>query len=234
MTNSLDIALSVALDLGLPVFPCMETLNEKGKVSKRPYTRNGFKDACREEVQIRKWWGQHPNALIGVPTGEQSGIFVIDIDQSDVKDGEASFHALGVNDPMTCQTKTVSGGRHIIFKYPDGYNLKNTTSGPLGNHIDTRGNGGYVIWAGSKTCLGNYQYREGFTPNETGFCDLPPQLLNMLVNTDEEFFSGLISNGPIPEGKRNDTLFREGVRLANKGVSDELVREHIQVRAKDC
>ena len=141
MTNSLDIALSVALDLGLPVFPCMETLNEKGKVSKRPYTRNGFKDACREEVQIRKWWGQHPNALIGVPTGEQSGIFVIDIDQSDVKDGEASFHALGVNDPMTCQTKTVSGGRHIIFKYPDGYNLKNTTSGPLGNHIDTRGNG---------------------------------------------------------------------------------------------
>ena len=34
MTNSLDIALSVALDLGLPVFPCMETLNEKGKVSK--------------------------------------------------------------------------------------------------------------------------------------------------------------------------------------------------------
>ena len=234
MTNSLDIALSVALDLGLPVFPCMETLNEKGKVSKRPYTRNGFKDACREEVQIRKWWGQHPNALIGVPTGEQSGIFVIDIDQSDVKDGEASFHALGVNDPMTCQTKTVSGGRHIIFKYPDGYNLKNTTSGPLGNHIDTRGNGGYVIWAGSKTCLGDYQYREGFTPNETSFCDLPPQLLNMLVNTDEEFFSGLISNGPIPEGKRNDTLFREGVRLANKGVSDDLVREHIQVRAKDC
>ena len=135
---------------------------------------------------------------------------------------------------MTCQTKTVSGGRRIIFKYPDGYNLKNTTSGPLGNHIDTRGNGGYIIWAGSKTCLGNYQYREGFTPNETGFCDLPPQLLNMLVNTDEEFFSGLISNGPIPEGKRNDTLFREGVRLANKGVSDELVREHIQARAKDC
>ena len=28
------------------------------------------------------WWTQHPNALIGVPTGKVTGLFEVDIDQS--------------------------------------------------------------------------------------------------------------------------------------------------------
>ena len=155
MTSSLDIALSVAVDLGLPVFPCKETLKEKGKVSKRPYTWNGFKDASREEVQIRKWWGQHPNALVGVPTGPKTGILVVDIDQSSEKSGEASFNKLQIEDPETTQTRTVSGGRHLIFAYPEPYDIRNNASTKLGKDIDVRGDGGYIIWAGSKTVLGD-------------------------------------------------------------------------------
>ena len=155
MSEMIKVALSVAHDFGLPVFPCRETLTNKGKIAKSPYTRNGYKDATIDEAQIYQWWGQYPNALIGVPTGRETGIFVVDIDVGQDKDGEASFNEFGLDDPHTCQTITMSGGRHLIFTYPAEYELKNT-AGALGKDIDTRGNGGYIIWAGSATSEGTY------------------------------------------------------------------------------
>ena len=233
MSSMMDVALSVARDLDLPVFPCRETLN-KGKVAKSPYTSNGFKDASTDLGKIYKWWKQYPKALIGVPTGEKSKIFGIDIDQSDDKNGEASFSALGIPDPKTCQTLTVSGGRHIIFKYPDGHDLRNTTSGILGKNIDTRGNGGYLIWAGSETVLGDYSYRKGFSYYDVGFQHLPEELLSLLLNERKNPSKTLFSELPIPKGQRNDTIFMEGVTLANHGVSDELVTNHVLARALNC
>jgi len=54
--------LAAALDdarRGIPVFPCHPA-------DKRPLTRNGFKDATTDEQQIRAWWQQWPDALIGM------------------------------------------------------------------------------------------------------------------------------------------------------------------------
>lgn len=232
MSEMINKALSVARDLGLPVFPCRETLTKKGRTAKNPYTKNGFKDATSDEAQIRQWWRQHPNALIGVPTGEMSGIFVIDIDQSDGKNGEATFSLLGVSDPITCQTITVSGGRHLIFKYPEGHDLRNTSSGPLGEHIDTRGNGGYVIWAGSTSAEGSYSYREGFGA-EIGFGELPSALLARLL-ANEGGAASLHFTGEIPNGQRNNTLFKEAVSLASKRVAPEAVTQHVLSRLQDC
>ena len=185
-------ALSVARDLYLPIFPCVEFCDANGKVSKRPYIKNGFKAATVDEAQIRRWWTQYPNAIIGVPTGKNTGLFVIDIDQSEDKNGEASFAKLGIDDPITCQTHTVSGGRHIIFKYPKGHQLRNSTHGPLGQHIDTRGEGGYVIWAGSQTPRGAYAYREGYSPEEVGFSELPKSLLRILLKKKGKIYLKLV------------------------------------------
>ena len=151
MTDALEIALQISNELGLPVFPCREKPNATGKGIKSPYTANGYTDASTDEQQICNWWHANPNALIGVPTGQANGILVVDIDQSDAKDGEASFAELGIDDPETVQTITQSGGRHIIFKYPDGYDIRNSAGNVLGKSIDVRANGGYVIWAGSRT-----------------------------------------------------------------------------------
>ena len=54
--------------------------------------------------------------IVGIRTGKITGLFVVDIDQSDTRNGELSFVALGLGDPVTCQTLTQSGGRHFIFK----------------------------------------------------------------------------------------------------------------------
>ncbi len=117
--------------------------------------------------------------MIGVPTGRENGIFVVDIDFRPGKDGEASFNEFGVGDPHTCQTITMSGGRHLIFTYPTGHNL-GISNGKYGDGIDTRGNGGYIIWAGSATKEGAYSYREGFGP-EVGFNDMPDSLLKIML-----------------------------------------------------
>ena len=64
-----DAALLLAKRRGKPVFPC--------KPDKKPYTNHGLHDATTDEATIRKWWAQYPDALIGLPTGNVSGLVVM-------------------------------------------------------------------------------------------------------------------------------------------------------------
>ena len=172
--------------------------------------------------------------MIGVPTGQETGIFVIDIDQSEEKNGEEAFAALGVGDPITCQTITQSGGRHLIFEYPSGYDLRNDASGKLAQHVDVRANGGYAIWAGSRSCVGEYKYRTGFSPTEVGFEPLPEKLLERCTTEQPSILEHPNKPHMLVTGQRNNTLFLEGVNLVHRGVSDERVWEYIKGRAEDC
>src|SRR5215831_16602775 len=74
---------------GMPVFPC-------NPLDKKPLTPHGFKDATRDEAQIRAWCTQCPNAMIGAPTGPRIGMWVVDTDKDPVKniDGEATLAQL--------------------------------------------------------------------------------------------------------------------------------------------
>ena len=75
----LEVALQISTELGFSVFPCTEK-PQGNKKAKSPYTNRGYKDASGDEEQIRLWWHSFPNAMIGVPTGKENGIFVVDID----------------------------------------------------------------------------------------------------------------------------------------------------------
>ena len=226
----LDIALQISAEFGFSVFPCREKA-QGNKKAKSPYTNRGYKDASRDEEQIRSWWHNFPNAMIGVPTGRENGIFVVDIDVGQDKDGEASFNEFGLDDPHTCQTITMSGGRHLIFAYPAEYKFKNT-AGALGKDIDTRGDGSYIIWAGSATSEGAYSYREGFGP-EVGFNALPSALLERLT-VNNGGTASLPFTGVIPNGQRNSTLFKEAVSLAGNRVAPNVVAQHVRSRIQDC
>lgn len=86
-----------------------------------------------------------PGAGFGIKTGARprgSGIVVVDLDGPDAVD--AWLELGGADD-----TYTVSTGRglHLYFQHP-GFYVGNTKS-ILGPHIDTRGDGGFVVGPGS-------------------------------------------------------------------------------------
>lgn len=79
---------------------------------------------------------------------------------SDAPDGAATFAALceraGHAVPDTYRTRTPSGGQHLHFTAPDGVRLSNT-AGTIGELIDTRAWGGYVVAASSTLPTGRYE-----------------------------------------------------------------------------
>ena len=166
-SSLLDAALSYA-EQGWPVFPC----KDQGKT---PRTPRGFHDATTDAAMVRSWWTRWPEANIGIPTGAVSGFVVIDIDTGDDKQGDASYAELTAEHgtPATIEAKTGTGGRHLLFKCPDPP-IKNTASA-LAKHIDTRGDGGYIIAAPSvHPSGGRYEWVHG--PEHRQLADLPEWL----------------------------------------------------------
>ncbi len=116
----------------------------KGR-GKHPRLPNGFHGASTNTEIIASWWRRWPDANIGGVTGH--GLTVIDIDGPE---GETS--AALWNLPPTMSTRT-GRGRHLFYREPPGYSAGNTKGGEgarsLGESVDTRGRGGYVVLAGS-------------------------------------------------------------------------------------
>lgn len=137
LTDQAASAIKMA-SLGLPVFPCDS--------KKKPLCAHGFKDATTDADQVRAWWEQYPYALPGVPTGKTTEIFVLDVDEKGGKDGHATLAQLGYEIPPTRSHKTQSGcGRHYLFRMPADVELRGT-AGKIGPGVDTRADGGYIVW----------------------------------------------------------------------------------------
>ena len=135
---------------GVPVFPC-----ERG--AKRPLTRNGHCDATTDRRAIERWWRRQPAANIGLPTGEKSGIVVLDVDVDDGGlESLAKLEREGAPLPKTARARTGGGGFHLFFRYPRGTEIRNT-AGLLGPGLDVRGEGGYVVVPPSRT-QGPYEW----------------------------------------------------------------------------
>ncbi|MGA4978076.1 bifunctional DNA primase/polymerase [Streptomyces cinereoruber] len=117
--------------------------------------------ATTDRERIVRAWEQGP-FNIGLATGP-SGLVVVDLDVP--KDGAASpsgaevFAALRERAsqprPVTFRAGTASGGEHLYFTAPDGIRLGNS-AGSLGQLVDTRAWGGYVVAPGSVTPGGTY------------------------------------------------------------------------------
>jgi hypothetical protein len=120
---------------GFPVFPCTP--------EKKPYTKHGFKDASTNAAQIRSWFQRWPDALLGMPTGKNSGVVVLDIDEKNGKQGIRNLTNLHGVPPCTLTVSTMSGGLHLFYDWP-GHEVK-CNQDKIAKGVDVRGDGGYVI-----------------------------------------------------------------------------------------
>jgi Bifunctional DNA primase/polymerase, N-terminal/AAA domain len=195
-TTPTDLALGYAAS-GWPVFPC-------DPATKQPLTPKGFKDASLDHARIEAWWAKDPAAMIGVPTGSRSDIWVLDIDNKPDKDGFRALAALQAEHgalPETVTCRTPSGGSHIYFKC-GGIEVRNR--GNLEPGIDVRGEGGYVIAPGSVRADGcSYEW----TAQPDDVADAPPWLLAKVVKPrakDSKRLPG--SNAPYVEAAIRDEM----------------------------
>lgn len=136
---------------------------------------HGFYDATTDPVAIETWYRRHPQANVGIRTGSAAGIFVLDIDAD--HGGELSLARLVRRHgalPATLTSRTGGGGRHIFFAWP-AIDLRNSAS-RLGDGIDIRAEGGYIVAPPSRTTKGPYQWLNPGTPTAPA----PPWLLTLL------------------------------------------------------
>lgn len=93
---------------------------------------------------------------IGVATG--AGLLVLDVDNKDGKHGSASLNGLEARYgalPMTLTVRTPTGGYHYYFRVPADEWIGNSI-GKLGEGLDVKGDGGYVVGPGSVLAKGQY------------------------------------------------------------------------------
>lgn len=131
---------------GFHVFPV-------SPLSKRPSIRGWRKLASADTEQVGGWAGQFPHAMVGLPTGAANGFFVVDLDEDADKNvsGSASLRELEGKYgklPTTYAVRTGSGGRHLYFRMPRGTRIPNRAR-QFADGIDVRGDGGFVVAAGS-------------------------------------------------------------------------------------
>jgi hypothetical protein len=103
--------------------------------------------------QLEMWFeGRFKDYNLGVVTGSISGnVYAVDVDVSEGKVGQDTLDDLCMaNDdmPETFEQRTGSGGKHIFLRAPEGTAII-TGKNVLGDGIDTRGEGGFVVVAPS-------------------------------------------------------------------------------------
>lgn len=126
------------------IFPATITSDKK----KIPLIRDWYSLATDNQEQIVKWQQQFGSQLTlwGIPCGSANGIVALDIDIKHV-DGFKSIIDNNLSIPETMSQTTMSGGKHYVYKIPEGLTVGNT-AGTYGQGIDTRGERGWIAYYG--------------------------------------------------------------------------------------
>lgn len=236
---------------GLPVFPC-------DPKNKSPLTANGFKDATTSLDQIKRWWEANPGAMIGLPTGQISGLWAVDLDGKEGIENFAKFCGSHGYTPTTTTQRTPSGGKHHLFSMPEGVSIPNSAS-KLAPKIDVRGDGGYIVVCPSQRADGKPYAWEAGTPPPA---QAPAWLVELALAPKQQPYTPSPRQSPkryegnptayaraaleaecavvanAPRGERNDTLNRAAFalgQLVGSGQLDETeVLAELERAAEAC
>lgn len=186
-------------------------------VGKHPRTRSGAKDATKDMDQIAEWWERWPDANIGMPTGLPSGFIVVDADNPD-----AIKAVEGAGFPATV-TADSARGRHYYYWRPATARIPNS-AGRVAEHVDVRGDGGYVVLPPSLHQQGRrYAWRGAGLDSGAVPAELVDDALIDKMVTPRDKASGEQFLEEIPAGQRNNTLASLAGSMRRAGFQDSAI-----------
>ena len=127
--------------------------NSPGKHPIQKNWTNSFPNTANEVDNMFDEW---PDANVGLLTGPESCLLVLDIDSKEDQSASDILTALELklgNLPVTPKCLTGGGGFHLFFQYPSGQDVGNSV-GKLAKQVDIRGKGGFVVAAPSRHISG--------------------------------------------------------------------------------
>ena len=214
----LETALSYA-KRGWHVFPLQGKIPLRGS--------KGFLNATLDETQISKWFS-NGKYNIGIATGKVSGFFVLDVDNKahkgkygdeELKEIEKSHDNL----PNTVESITTTGGRHMLFQYPkEGIG----SCSDFRNGLDIRGDGGYIVAAGSFLDGKPYEWEVSSHPDDIAIANAPQWLLDV-AKEKKKIATNTNGDNLIIEGSRNSTLTSLAGLFHSKGADKETILKYI-------
>ena len=151
--------------------------------AKTPYRKGWQEEATCDTAKAVALWEENPDCNIGIYTGKfksDKALVVIDVDNKGNKKGDDSLCALkfdGHDIPETVEQSTTTGGSHIVYEtdqpLKQGANV-------LGDGLDIRSRGGYIVAFGSTLDGKKYEVKTGMMPTHA-----PKWLVEKLSSTVE-------------------------------------------------
>lgn len=205
--------------------------------AKHPRTIYGLKQASKNLNYVKNLFSNFNrlSANIAICTGKESNLVVVDVDTA--KGGRIEELYEFVKKEILEKTLWVKtgGGIHLYFRFPPNAEIRNSTS-KLGNKIDVRGEGGYVVAPPSIHISGkHYEFI-----NENKLMPFPDAFIEKLNEGKPRTENSNSKGKPIKsefylDGTRNNSLTSIAGKLRYAGLSEsELEPALLQINSERC
>jgi hypothetical protein len=227
--NVLEQALKYAEDFGFSIIPIRPD-------NKKPYLAwIDYQKRQSTPEEIREGWSKWPKAMIGIVTGEISGIFAVDCDN---EEAYQKIQELLPDSFITCITKTPRG-YHLYLVYPKGQKIGNAAG--ILPYTDIRGEGGYIIAPPSVNAEAQaYSWVEGLSRDEVAPSTVPDNINKLLYiykgNAEarqQEVTIGDNGDKYFQQGRRDEDIFHATNCLIKGGCELPFIWQVLYILARN-
>jgi hypothetical protein len=129
--------------------------------------------ASADPTRIAEWWtNRYVGYGIGILTGAESGLLVVDVDsyKPGAEENLDTWCNLHGSCPVTPMALTPSGGRHLYFAYPG----VDPDQHVIGRGVDVQARGRYVVAPPSRGPSGrDYEWEASSRPSQMQLAEIP-------------------------------------------------------------
>jgi hypothetical protein len=238
MQSANDIGQGKAANGTIEIHPHLRSAIQRGwrllpveARGKIPLIKKWSENASSDENQIRAWMKEFRGCNWGVATGPESNLVIVDLDSDAAHERLKQWGTI----PATFTVKTRRGW-HLYFLYPNA--AIKTVAGEVAEGIDIRGKGGQAVFPPSVHESGVvYEVINDHEP-----MPVPEWLLEKLPTRDSKSKQRVEAKElptddmqSIPQGQRNDRLFRIACSLNKQGLpAEEIEATLLGINARQC